>query len=225
MRPTDRLLGTNRPVLHSILQHHYEMKQIFTHPLVSAFHGQQEWSWQDGRKLRQTIKNTSHIWNSKQDISKFYNPSENLAIHKLIVLPKVRAIFRQYISKNTKVLALKFINLVTQLVTYMTWKVYLRKDRHHMAQHLTATHAKVTELSRKKKDLATNCTSTMSFPPLNLYMWNVLSVMWPYVSIKHALQIIPQICDHKTSSRATSVHKADTWNQNECNRKQIFIKF
>jgi len=48
-----RLLGTNRPVLHSILQHHYEMKQIFTHPLVSAFHGQQ-----GRRKLRQPIKNT-----------------------------------------------------------------------------------------------------------------------------------------------------------------------
>jgi len=39
----------------------YEMKQIFTHPLVSAFHGQQEWSSHDGRKLRQTIKNTSHM--------------------------------------------------------------------------------------------------------------------------------------------------------------------
>jgi len=224
VRPTDRLLGTNRPVLHSILQHHYEMKQIFTHPLVSAFHGQQEWSWQGGRKLRQTIKNTSHIWNSKQDISKFYNPSENLAIHEVIVLFKIKEIFKQYISKNMKVLALKFINLATQLVMYMTWKVYL-KDRHHMTQHLTATHAKVTELSRKKKELATNYTWTMSFPPLNLYMWNVLSVTSPYVSIKHALQIIPQIHDHKTSSRATSVQKADTWNQNECNRKQIFIKF
>jgi len=128
VRPTGRLLGTNRPVLHSILQHHCEMKQIFTHPLVSSFHGQQEWSWQGGRKLRQTIKNTSHIWNSKQDISKFYNPSENLASHKVIVLFKVRAIFRQYISKNTKVLALKFINLATQLVMYMTWKVFLKKN-------------------------------------------------------------------------------------------------
>jgi hypothetical protein len=88
----------------------------------------------------------------------------------MIVLFKVRAIFRQYISKNMKVLALKFINLVNQLVTYMTLKVYLKKDRHHMAEHLTATHAKVTELSRKIKDLATNCTWTMSFPPMNLYM-------------------------------------------------------
>jgi hypothetical protein len=116
-----------------------------------------------GWKLWPTIKNTSHIWNSKQNFLKFYNPSENLAIHKVIVLFKVRAIFRQYISKNTKVLALKFTNLATQLVTYMTWKVYLRKDRHHMAQHLTATHAKVTELSRKIKDLATNCIWPMSF--------------------------------------------------------------
>jgi hypothetical protein len=31
-----------RPVLHSILQQHDEMKQIFTHTLVSAYQGHQE---------------------------------------------------------------------------------------------------------------------------------------------------------------------------------------
>jgi len=34
MRPTDRLLGKNGQVLHSILQQHDEMKQIFTHALL-----------------------------------------------------------------------------------------------------------------------------------------------------------------------------------------------
>jgi len=30
-------------------------------------------------------------------------------------------------------------------------KVYLGKDRQHMAQHMTATHAKETEMTRKKE--------------------------------------------------------------------------
>ena len=33
-RPNDRLLGISGPVLHSILQQHDEMKQIFTHAFV-----------------------------------------------------------------------------------------------------------------------------------------------------------------------------------------------
>lgn len=35
-------------------------------------------------------------------------------------------------------------------------KSLLKEGRHHMAQHLTATPAKVTELPRKIKDLATH---------------------------------------------------------------------
>jgi len=36
-RPTDKLHRQNRPVLHSILEQHDVMKQIFTHPSVSDF--------------------------------------------------------------------------------------------------------------------------------------------------------------------------------------------
>jgi hypothetical protein len=36
MRPADRLLGKNGPVLHSILHQHDHTKQIFTHRLVST---------------------------------------------------------------------------------------------------------------------------------------------------------------------------------------------
>jgi len=35
-RPADRLLGTNGPVLHSILHQHDQTKQIFIHHLVST---------------------------------------------------------------------------------------------------------------------------------------------------------------------------------------------
>jgi len=52
--------------------------------------------------------------------SKFYNPSENLAINEVIVSFKGRVIFKQYIPKNASVSASKFSNFVTRLDTRMT---------------------------------------------------------------------------------------------------------
>ena len=61
--------------------------------------------------------------------SKFYNPSENLAVDEFIVSFKGRVIFKQYIPKNASisaskfsksVLASKFSNFVTRLDTRMT---------------------------------------------------------------------------------------------------------
>ena len=45
--------------------------------------------------------------------SKFYNPSENLAIDEVIVPFKGRVIFEQYIPKNASVSASKYSNFVT----------------------------------------------------------------------------------------------------------------
>jgi hypothetical protein len=44
MRPTDRLLCKNKLILHYIIQECDKIRQILTHPLVFAFHWQQEWS-------------------------------------------------------------------------------------------------------------------------------------------------------------------------------------
>ena len=49
--------------------------------------------------------------------------------------------------------------------------------------------------------------------------------MWPYVLIKHAVQIIKQRSNCKTSSHATSVHKFEAWNQNEGKRKKKKVDF
>ena len=49
-------------------------------------------------------------------------------------------------------------------------KVYLEKDRQHMAQNMTATHATVTELTRKLEGHGQNFTRTISFLPLNYLM-------------------------------------------------------
>ena len=52
--------------------------------------------------------------------SKFYNPSDNLAIDEVIVSLKVRVIFKQYIPKHASVWASKFSNFVTRLDTRTT---------------------------------------------------------------------------------------------------------
>ena len=50
--------------------------------------------------------------------SKFYSPSENLAVDKVIVLLKGRVIFLQYIHKKHNVLSSKFTKHMTRLFTY-----------------------------------------------------------------------------------------------------------
>ena len=51
--------------------------------------------------------------------SKFYNPSENLAIDVATVLFKGRVIFRQYFPKKQKHFGIQFTNYANQLVTQM----------------------------------------------------------------------------------------------------------
>jgi len=52
--------------------------------------------------------------------SRFYNPSENLAIDEVIVTFKGRVIFKKYIRKNARVSAPKYIKFVTRFSTRMT---------------------------------------------------------------------------------------------------------
>jgi len=51
--------------------------------------------------------------------SKFYNPSDNLAIDEVIVSFKGRVIFKQYIPKKRKCFGIKISNFVTRLDTCM----------------------------------------------------------------------------------------------------------
>jgi hypothetical protein len=48
------------------------------------------------------MEDAKPVWNTKQDFSKFYSPSEHLAVDEVIVLFKERVIFRQYITKKSK---------------------------------------------------------------------------------------------------------------------------
>jgi len=83
--------------------------------------------------------------------SKFYNPSEHLAVDEVIVKFKGRVLFKQYIPKKCKCFSIKMFKLCDSTGYTIDMNVYLGKDRQRAAQHLTATHATVTNLTRGVK--------------------------------------------------------------------------
>jgi hypothetical protein len=73
------------------------------------------------------IQNLFEILNST--FSKFYNPSEHLAVDKVIVLYKGRVIFKQYIPKKHKHFGIKIYKLCDETGYTYDAKVYVGKDR------------------------------------------------------------------------------------------------
>ena len=94
-------------------------------------------------KIRDLFEMLNHTF------SKFYNPSENMAVDEVIVSFKGRVIFKQFIPKKRKRFGIKVFKLCDSTGYTNDMKVYLGKDRLCTAQHVTATHATVTELTRK----------------------------------------------------------------------------
>jgi len=112
----------------------------------------------DNRNERdKTDENFDRLWKIRDPFeilndtfSKFYNHSKNLAIDEVIVPFKGRVIFKQYIpKKKRKRFGIKMFKLCDSTDYTYDMKVYLGKDRQCTAQHVTATHATVTELTRK----------------------------------------------------------------------------
>jgi hypothetical protein len=54
--------------------------------------------------------------------SKFHNPSEHLAIYKVIVLFKRRVVFKQYIPKKRKRFGIKILRLCGATLCTYGWK-------------------------------------------------------------------------------------------------------
>jgi hypothetical protein len=57
-----------------------------------------------------------------------------------------------------------FVSNYTNYTTGYT-KLCLGEDRKGMATQLTATHTRVEEIIRKAEEVATNCTTTITFLP------------------------------------------------------------
>ena len=84
----------------------------------------------------------------RTNFSKFYSLSKHLAVDEVIVKFKGRVLFKQYIPKKLKRFSIKMFKLC-----YPTGYTYdmngcLDKDRQRAAQHLTATHTTMTNLTR-----------------------------------------------------------------------------
>ena len=93
------------------------------------------------------MRNLFDILNEKY--SQFYSPSEHLAIDEVIVKFKGHVIFRQYTPKKHKRVAIKIYKLCDETGYTYDMTVYLGRDRQRTAQRLTATHATVSELTKK----------------------------------------------------------------------------
>jgi len=82
------------------------------------------------------------------NFSKFYNPSEYLAVDEVIVKFKGRIVFKQYVPKKHKCFGIKMFKLCDPTGYTYDMTAYLGKDRQRVAEHLTATHANLRECRR-----------------------------------------------------------------------------
>ena len=85
----------------------------------------------------------------RTNFAKFYNPSKHLVVDEVTEKFKGRVIFKQYIPKKCKYFSIKMYKLCDSSSYTYDMDVYLGKDTHRAAQHLTATHATVTNLTRR----------------------------------------------------------------------------
>ena len=84
----------------------------------------------------------------RTNFSKFYNPSEHLAIDEVIVKFKGRMVFKKYIQKKSNHFGIKMFKLCDSTGYTYDMNVYLGKDGQRAAQHLTATRNTVANLTR-----------------------------------------------------------------------------
>ena len=84
----------------------------------------------------------------RTNFSKYYNPSEHLAIDEVTVKFKGRAVLKPYILKKHKHFGIKLYKLCDSTGYTYDMDVYLDKDGQRTA-HMTATHTTVTNLTRR----------------------------------------------------------------------------
>ena len=77
---------------------------------------------------------------------KFYNPSENLAVDKVIVKYMFRVIFMQYIPKKRKPFGIKIYKLFEEAGYTCAMRVYLGKDSQSATDDMTTTHTQILDI-------------------------------------------------------------------------------
>ena len=84
--------------------------------------------------------------------SKFYNPSENMAVDEVTVKYRGRVIW-QYIPKKRKRFGIKIYKLCDEAGYMCAMRVYLGKDSQSATDDMTATHATVRHLTHRVEGL------------------------------------------------------------------------
>ena len=82
------------------------------------------------------------------NFSKFYNTSQHLAVDEVILKFKGRILCKQYIPIKRKRFGIKRFKLCDSTGYTYDMNVYFGKDRQRAANHLTATHATVTNVTK-----------------------------------------------------------------------------
>jgi len=106
-----------------------------------------------------------------EKFSKFYSPSEHLAVDKVIVNFKGRVIFRQYIPSKHKRFGIKIYKLCDETGYTYDLTVYLGRYRQRTTQNLTATHASVRIDKENTRTWPQNVQTITSRPPTYSMTW------------------------------------------------------
>ena len=84
-----------------------------------------------------------------QAYTKFYNPSEHLAVGEVIVKLQDEVIFRQYIPKKRKCVSIRIYKLCDESGYTYDMSVYLGQDSCSTTDDMTSAHATVRHLTRR----------------------------------------------------------------------------
>ena len=134
----------------------------------------------------------------RTNFAKFYSPSEHLVVDEVIVKLKGRVIFKQYIPKKRKRFGIKVYKLCDSSSYTYDMDVYLGKDRQRVAQHLTTTHATVTNLTRRVEGVGHKLYMDKFFSPPNLYDDLIQKKIYCCGTVRLNRQGMPKDLKHKT---------------------------
>jgi len=101
--------------------------------------------------------------------SKFYSPSENLSIDEGYCFLEWKGDFQRVHTKKRKRFGIQIFKLCDSTGYTCDMKLYLGKDRQRTAQHVTATHATMTELTRKIEGRGHKLNMGSFFPSPELF--------------------------------------------------------
>jgi len=134
----------------------------------------------------------------RTNFAKFYNPSEHLVVDKVTVKFKGRVIFKQYIPKKSKHFGIKLYKLCDSNGYTYDMDVYLGKDRQRVTQHPTATHATVTNLTRRVEGVGHKLYMDNFFSSPDLYDDLIQKKIYCCGTVRLNRWRVPKDLKHKT---------------------------